>query len=177
MPRQDLIVDFPPAGRNTRMNGPDYAASILEHVAGMTTSKNGKRLKSVRFLSESLLYCYEKPEVGGYSSWYTRDEEYSFKLQAKADIDLFNAAKETEDFMPTGACPIGLEHQLISTDHAKKRIMTKLFVENAVLAEQARPGDDKVERIASASMLHSEWSREQARTIGSFHAKHVKKLL
>jgi len=138
-----------------------------------------KRRKTVRFFSESLLHCYEHPEAArGYSSWYTRDEEKSFKLQAKADIVHFKTAKAcgrgTQGRAPSDACPVGLEQSLISNEHTRKRIMTKKLVELAVLVEQARPihhaNDDKVERIAAASRVHSEWSREQAQTIGMFQA-------
>lgn len=71
-------------------------------------------------------------------------------------------------------CPVGLELKLISRDFCHKRLLAKELVRLAVRVEQERTvydnDYDRQERIASASMKHSEWSRAQAETLGTFQA-------
>ena len=71
-------------------------------------------------------------------------------------------------------CPFGLEKQMISINSTKKQVLARKIVKAAVLMEQARIMSqyeheyDRQERIAAASMRHSEWSRSQALSIGTF---------
>ena len=71
-----------------------------------------------------------------------------------------------------GMSPVGIEQALLSRSHTEKRVISKRLVIRAVLDEQARlvPSEDNNERIAIASMQHSEWSRAQAQVVGYFHA-------
>ena len=74
------------------------------------------------------------------------------------------------------SCPVGLEKQLVSHDFTKKRKLTRKLVKATVRMEQARFSNtneheyDRQERIAAASIQHSEWSRSQALTIGDFQS-------
>ena len=84
--------------------------------------------------------------------------------------------KAAEDAgIPYGVmCPVGLE-KLISNDFMKKRELSRKLVKAAVLMEQARIMSheheyDRQERIAAASRKHSEWSRSQALSVGTFQS-------
>ena len=125
-----------------------------------------KKLKSrmtVRFSPTSTLHCYFKSQD---DTWYSSEDEQRFKQQAKEDrISCLRRLK---------TCPVGLELKIISIDICKKRILTRELVRLAVRLEQERPHNDdeydRQERIAAASMKHSEWTRLQAEAIGTFQA-------
>ena len=73
------------------------------------------------------------------------------------------------------SCPIGLEKQLVSKDFSKKRALSRRLVMAAVHMEQQAQFShehehDRQERIAAASIRHSEWSKAQALTIGNFQS-------
>mmetsp|Transcript_11198 Transcript_11198/g.27528 ORF Transcript_11198/g.27528 Transcript_11198/m.27528 type:complete len:188 (-) Transcript_11198:266-829(-) len=156
------------------MHAPPYCAS--EDTA------TRKKKRTVQFSTTSVLHCYDTPEndgCGSSTSYYSSEEEQQFKRQAKIDIMCFRLMKESgseikSELPDDMLCPVGLEKSLISKDYTKKRAITKRLVMLAVLAEQSQTLhqkiDDKWERIAAASRQHSEWSRTQARTIGSFQA-------
>jgi hypothetical protein len=137
---------------------------------------NNKEI-TVRFSPISELRCYHAPEEdgrnGGDLSWYTSNDYERFQRQAmhdKVSYLLLKTMMKT-DKIPITKCimPFGLEKQLISRHYTEKRVRKRKLVKLAVLQEQARLNhcdSDKQERIANASMQHSEWARVQARTIG-----------
>ena len=119
---------------------------------------------TVRFSPTSTVHCYFRSQD---DTWYSSEDEQRFKQQAKEDrISCLRRNLKT--------CPVGLELKIISTDICKKRILTRELVRLAVRLEQERPHNDdeydRQERIAAASMKHSEWTRLQAETIGAFQA-------
>ena len=135
------------------------------------------RERTVRFSPLSELFCYHTPEEdgpnSGDSSWYTSNDYERFQRQAMHEkvSYLQMKIKMKANNIPVAKCimPFGFEKELISKHYTEKRVRKRKLVMLAVLREQARPnryGPDKQERIANASMLHSEWARVQARTIG-----------
>ena len=112
-------------------------------------------------------------------SWYTQSDEQQFQFNSRYEMLIYlrnkkaaEAAGKPYDIM----CPFGLEMKLISKNFTKKRVLTRKTVKAAVLMEQARIMSqyeheyDRQERIAAASMRHSEWSRSQALSIGTFQS-------
>ena len=112
-------------------------------------------------------------------SWYTQSDEQQCKLNARYEMLIYlrnkkaaEAAGKPYDVL----CPVGLEMKLllISNNSTKKRVLARKIVKAAVLMEQARVMSQyeheyvRQERIAAASMRHSEWSRSQALSIGTF---------
>ena len=138
--------------------------------------------RTVRFSPISEMFCYHMSKEDGCdgdSSWYTSNEYELFQRQAMHDkvSYLMMKKKMKADNIPIAECfmPFGFEKHLISRHYTEKRVRKRKLVKLAVLREQARPncycyGSDKQDRIAKASMLHSEWSRAQARMIGTFQA-------
>mmetsp|Transcript_28214 Transcript_28214/g.67924 ORF Transcript_28214/g.67924 Transcript_28214/m.67924 type:complete len:182 (+) Transcript_28214:209-754(+) len=174
-----LIADFP---RERIHKLKQYDTHVPPYYASEGTASRKKR-RIVQFSPTSVLHCYDAPEDDGSSSstsWYSSEEQHKFKQQSKREIMCFRLMKESgrdiKSQLPGDMCPFGLEQSLISKIYTKKRAITKRLVTLAVVAEQERTlfhtSDDKWERIAAASMQHSQWSRTQAQAIGSFQAKH-----
>ena len=111
-------------------------------------------------------------------SWYTRKDEQQFQVNARYEMLSYLRTKQAaqEAGVPVKVtCPVGLEKQLISNNFTKKRVLTRKLVKAAVLMEQARIMSheheyDRQERIAAASRKHSEWSRSQALSVGTFQS-------
>ena len=130
---------------------------------------------TVRFSATSTLHCFYKPQDEDISgSWYSSEDEHRFKQQAKEDMISCLRMKIRPDDTIHKTCPVGLELKLISRDFCHKRLLAKELVRLAVRVEQERTIYDNdyagQKRIAAASMKHSEWSRAQARTVGTFQA-------
>ena len=158
-----LIVDFP-------------TTSSFPKSKNQTPKKRRSRM-TVRFSPTSTLLSYNKPQDEDISgSWYSSEDEHRFKQQAKGDMISCLRMKIRPDDTNTihKTCPVGLELKLISRDFCYKRLLAKELVRLAVRVEQGRTiydnDYDRQKRIASASMKHSEWSRAQARTVGTFQA-------
>lgn len=165
-----ILVDFPPECVR-RHDG--CGLNMMPDISAVHTSE---RRRTVRFSPTSTLLSYVVPQEQqrcASSSWYSTEDENLFKLQAKEEIMMLQRMKE-DGCDINKLYPFGLEQQLISSLHTKQRKVTRKLVTLAVLTEQGRPpwhrGDDMVERIASASRQHSEWSRFQAQAIGSYQA-------
>ena len=154
------------------MTPPSSSPSILN--LSQKTQIPTKR-RAVRFSPKSILYCFPKTREEIF--WYTHEDELRFKLQAKEDmITCLRMKIKSGSISDHNMCPIGLEMQLISKGFSKKRRLTKELVWLAVRVEQERPIEydndyDKQKRVAAASMKHSEWSRAQAQTLGTYQAK------
>ena len=171
-----LIVDFPRKciQYEAYMHMPDTNNVILT-----------KKRRTVRFSPASFVRTYEAPQhQSACSSWHTSADEQHFKKRARLETMIFRQMKEDGcDLVGTISsdmlCPVGLEKHLISREFTRKRAITRRLVTLAVLREQARhvssKADDQQERIANASKQHSEWSRAQAQTIGSFQAARSQK--
>ena len=153
------------------MTPPSSSPSILN--LSQKTQIPTKR-RAVRFSPKSILYCFPKTREAIF--WYTHEDELRFKLQAKEDMITCLRMKIKSGSISDHdeICPVGLELQLISKDFSKKRRLTKELVWLAVRVEQERPindnNDDRQNRIAAASIKHSEWSRAQAQTLGTYQA-------
>ena len=110
--------------------------------------------------------------------WYTAEDELRFRHDAQDEMLAYLLLKTmaVEAGLPNSSIPtpFGME-QLKSRQYAQKRAQQKELVKIAVLREQARslylhesPDDDEMQgRIAAISLVHSQWSRDQARMIGS----------
>ena len=151
------------------MTPPSSSPSILN--LSQKTQIPTKR-RAVRFSPKSILYCFPKTREEIF--WYTHEDELRFKLQAKEDMITCLRMKIKSGSISDHMCPIGLEMQLIKS-FSKKRRLTKELVWLAVRVEQERPIEydndyDKQKRVAAASMKHSEWSRAQAQTLGTYQA-------
>ena len=129
---------------------------------------------TVQFSPTSTLHCFYKPQDDISRSWYSSEDEQRFKQQAKEDMISCLRMKIRPDDSAHKVCPVGLELKLISRDFCHKRLLAKELVRLAVRVEQEHTiydnDYDRQERIASASMKHSEWSRSQAETLGTFQA-------
>ena len=131
------------------------------------------RRGSVKFSTMSQMHVIEPID----RSWYTRKDEQQFHVNARYEMLSYlrtkQAAQEAGVLLDV-SCPVGLEKQLISKDFTKKRALTRKLVKAAVHMEQARLSHeheyDRQERIAAASVRHSEWSRSQALTVGTFQS-------
>ena len=157
-----MVVDFP-----NRLD--EYEHDPCSHIT--------RERRSVRFSLSSVHYYHSNVLEGEIaSSWYTSEEEQRFKQMARQEISWF--FKMIEDRrnvgfrLKSGMSPVGIEQALISRSHTEKRVISRRLVRRAVLDEQAQlvPNEDKNERIAIASMQHSEWSRAQAQAVGYFQA-------
>lgn len=150
---------------------------IRNHPDSFGTTKVAR---SVRFSPFSTLHAYDDKREECTSSWYSPSEEDRFKEEARLDILAYKLmlngvdASRLDIYSNGIITPVGLEKQLLSNENTKQRAITRRMVTVAVLAEQARHSsrscNDKDDLIAAASMQHSEWSRTQAETIGSFQA-------
>ena len=158
-----LIVDFPMTSSFPKSKN--------------QTPKKRRSIMTVRFSPTSTLHCFYKPQDEDISkSWYSSEDEQRFKQQAKEDTISCLRMKIRSDDTNTihKTCPVGLELKLVSPDFRHKRLLSKELVRLAVRVEQERTiydnDYDRQERIAAASMKHSEWSRAHAETIGTFQA-------
>ena len=158
-----LIADFPmtssfPKSKNDTPTAPKQRRSRMK----------------VRFSPTSTLHYFYKPQDDTSRYWYSSEDEQRFKQQAKEDMISCLRMKIRPDDTAHKTCPVGLELKLISRDFCHKRLLAKELVRLAVRVEQERTvydnDYDRQERIASASMKHSEWSRSQAETVGTFQA-------
>ena len=151
----------------------------LPMTSSFPKSKNAPKQRrsrmKVRFSPTStLVHYFYKPRDDTSRYWYSSEDEQRFKQQAKEDMISCLRMKIRPDDTAHKTCPVGLELKLISRDFCHKRLLAKELVRLAVRVEQERTvydnDYDRQERIASASMKHSEWSRAQAETVGTFQA-------
>ena len=154
----------------------DFPNRLDEHEHDLCTNLTQKR-RTVHFsLSTTLYYYPDVLEDKVASSWYTSEEQQRFKQMARQEMAWFIKMIEDSRYIGVrlkyGMSPVGIEQAIISRSHSERRVILKMLVTRAVLDKQVRsvPNEDNVERIAIASMQHSEWSRAQAQVVGYLHA-------
>ena len=154
------------------------SADLIMDFPRTTTSKK-KQQRMVRFSTMSAMVCYnDRSSDNTTARWYTNEDEQRFRQDNQDEAISYIMHKETrgKNSAPV-ICPVGLEQQLISREYAKKRALMKRMAKFTVLREQAQisshneHSDDKQDRIATASILCTQWAREQATTIGAFQAR------
>ena len=158
------------------------SADLVMDFPRTTTSKK-KQQRTVRFSTSTMsaMVCYnDRSSDNTTAHWYTHEDEQQFRQDNQDEAISYTMHKETRGSISNSApmiCPVGLEQQLISREYTKKRALMKRMAKFTVLREQARisshseHSDDKHYRIATASILCTQWAREQATTIGAFQAR------
>ena len=156
-PSTSLIVDFP-----------------SQHEFRQHKSTKACRQRSVQFSTMSQMHITEPID----RPWYTHQDEQQFRVNSRNEMLSYLRTKLTAQDAGVPlivSCPFGLEKQLVSKDFSKKRALSRRLVMAAVHMEQQAQYSheheyDRQERIAAASIQHSEWSKAQALTIGNFQS-------
>ena len=158
------------------------SADLIMDFPRTTTSKKKQQQRTVRFSTMSAMVCYnDRSSDNTTSRWYTNEDEQRFRQDNQDEAISYIMHKETRGSISKNnapmICPVGLEQQLISREYTKKRSLMKRMAKFTVLREQAQISShnehagDKQDRIATASILCTQWAREQATTIGAFQAR------